>query len=326
MQNTETCNNTHIFEDYEYEIDDFAIESGFQFPRLKIGYRLHGELGRPLVVALGGISAHRGLAQAADGRKPWWADFVGPGKALDTSRYCVVSFDYLGGTGRTTGPDDAIWERGLTISTRDQAQILDCIRQDLGYARIHWLVGASYGGMVGLAYAADFPDELDRLTMISAGHRSHPMAQAWRYIQRQIVTLTRDTGNAAEGLALARALAMTTYRSPEEFGKRFEAFNEVKSYLEACGQKFVQVASEESFMCLSRSIDDHEIPLDKIRTQLDVIGVWEDRLVPPEILQEFAKAGYGHLNMLHSHYGHDAFLKEVDTLTALLNQCQEVCE
>ncbi|KUK41950.1 MAG: Homoserine O-acetyltransferase, partial [Thermovirga lienii] len=28
--------------------------------------------------------------------EPWWKDMVGPGKALDTSRYCVICFNVLG--------------------------------------------------------------------------------------------------------------------------------------------------------------------------------------------------------------------------------------
>ena len=34
----------------------------------------------------------------------WWDGFVGPGKALDTDRYCVICVNYIGGCYGSTGP------------------------------------------------------------------------------------------------------------------------------------------------------------------------------------------------------------------------------
>ena len=77
--------------------------------------------------------------------------------------------------------------------------------------------------MVGLAFAAEFGDRLDSLIAISAAHRSDPLATAWRSIQRQIVALGLRHGDATQALALARGLAMTTYRTRDEFAERFQA-------------------------------------------------------------------------------------------------------
>ncbi len=93
----------------------------------------------------------------------------------------------------------------------------------LGMQKLGAIVGASYGGMVALAFGERYPDRVERLVVISAADVAHPMATAWRSVQRSIVRLGISANQPAAGLELARALAMSTYRSPEEFAARFRA-------------------------------------------------------------------------------------------------------
>src|SRR5690606_21026311 len=82
----------------------------------------------PVVAALGGISAGRHVT--GDEPKGWWADIVGPGRALDTDRFQVLGLDFLGGSGQTTGPS-----RGQldfpSISAFDQVAILTALLDHL---------------------------------------------------------------------------------------------------------------------------------------------------------------------------------------------------
>ena len=73
---------------------------------------------------------------------------------------------------------------------------------------------------------------------------------------------------APEGLRLARALAMATYRSPEEFAVRFSGAPAridgrfqfpVESYLLARGDAYAATYVPEAFVCLSESIDLHQV-------------------------------------------------------------------
>jgi len=45
---------------------------------------------------------------------------------------------------------------------------------------------------------------------------------AWRGIQRRAVRLGIEAGRPKEGMKIARELAMTTYRTAEEFADRFD--------------------------------------------------------------------------------------------------------
>ena len=203
---------------------------------------------------------------------------VGPGLPVDTDRFRVLAIDWLG---KHSHPVPALDERikgtrssleGAgrypVISTRDQARALGHVLEALETGPVHTFIGSSYGGMVGLAFAAEFPDLVDRLVVISGAHRTHPMATAHRMVQRRIVGLGRANGSVDDGLALSRALAMTTYRSIEEFEGRFATPSvsvtgdhrfEVEEYLLAQGSKFCTRITPEAFLCLSLSIDTHYI-------------------------------------------------------------------
>jgi homoserine O-acetyltransferase/O-succinyltransferase len=276
----------------------------------------------PVVCALGGISAHRHVCLTEDPRKGWWSEVVGPGGALDTHSYRVLSFDYLGGSGDSSGPQPAV-----SISSYDQAEALVRLLDHLGVKSLAAIAGGSYGGMVGLAFAERFPERVSRLITIGAADRSHPLATAWRSVQRHIVSFATACGQPQEGLRLARALAMTTYRSPEELAARFSGavardgqrfVFPIEEYLFARGSDYAQRYRAESFLCLSESIDLHRVDAERVFVPTTVVAIREDQLVPLADLRALAaRLPRGHLREISSIYGHDAFLKESHQLRGI---------
>lgn len=307
------------------------LERGGTLDAAHVAYECHGDDTLPLVFALGGISAHRHVAAtAADPRPGWWDDFVGPGRALDTGRWRVVGIDWPGGRGASAGPmaDDRP-DAFPPITTGDQAAVLALLLDHLGVSRAHAIVGASYGGMVGLAFAARFPDRVDRVVALGAAHRAHPYATAFRAVQRRVIRLGQHAGRTSEAVALARALAVTTYRTAAEFGERFDGPGErrdgefrfpVERYLEHQGRTFAETFPPESFLRLSESIDLHDVSPSDIRTPTTLVAFEGDTIVPPEQVAALAHAipAPCTLHRVASRYGHDAFLKEVAALTPLL--------
>jgi len=295
---------------------------------------LEGPAGAPVVLVQGGISAGRHVcASAGDATPGWWDDFVGPGKAIDTKRYRALGIDYLGGQGASTGPANWHGEPPFpAITSVDQARATALLLEHLQIDRLHAWIGSSYGGMVGLALAADFPQKLERLVCISAAHHSDPMAMAWRSLQRRIVRLGLTHDLNGEALSIARALAMTTYRSRDEFQQRFSlepawqdgyARFPVEDYLAARGGDFTRKFTPEVFLLLSQAIDLHRVDPTRVHVPTLVVSVPTDQLVPPQQAQDLVAAlgRYGRLVSLPSLYGHDAFLKEVANLGPILQQC-----
>ena len=294
-----------------------------QLADIRIAWRMSGPEEAPVVCALGGISAHRRVCLTADPRDGWWSDIAGPGKPLDSDRWRILSFDFLGGSGESTGPVAGGGDFP-SISTYDQARALEQLLDALGIGALRAIAGGSYGGMVGLAFAERYPDRIANLLVIGAADRAHPMSSAWRSTQRRVVRFGIQTGHPEQGMELARALAMTTYRSAEEFAARFDGPAEqiegrfvfpVEQYLAARGRDYAAQYRPESFLCLSESIDLHRVDVARIFVPTTVIGIREDRLVPlPDIRAMVARLQQGRLHEISSVFGHDAFLKETDQL------------
>ncbi len=277
--------------------------------------RLYGPAGAPLIVVLGGISAGRYLCED---RRGWWSGIVGKGRVIDTTAFQVLGMDYLPGDAQAgTCPD---------IHPADQAAALDMVLQRLGITRVFALVGLSYGALVALSFAIASPDKAGRLALFGGAHRPLVMAAARRKIQRRIVRLAAKLGDAEAGLALARQLSMTTYRSADEFDARFACDPDAAgNYLEARGQAFAQIMSPARFCALSRSIDQHWIDPKKLSMPLYLSACEQDEICPPSLMHELAeKAPAAHaVHVFRSAYGHDSFLKDTAVMTAFLSTTLE---
>ena len=288
-------------------------------------YELAGPEHAPLIIALGGISAHAHVtATPSDPTPGWWNDIVGDGRAIDTTRYRVLGVDFVDGGRRTDGRPAA------TVTTHDQAHAVARVLDAIGVERVHAFVGASYGGMVALAFAEQYSERVERVVAISAPHAPHPMSTALRSLQRNIVKLGLESGRDRASLALARGLAMTTYRSALEFRDRFElpaivqthgdATFAVERYLAHHGERFAATWSAERFLALSLSGDLHRVNPAKITTPTVVVSAEGDAIVPGEQLEALAAAIAGPTRLIHlpSTRGHDAFLTEPDALGNIL--------
>jgi homoserine O-acetyltransferase/O-succinyltransferase len=307
------------------------LHHGGQLEGVRVAWRLAGRPHGPVVAALGGISAQRIVYSHGDARG-WWDGIVGPGRALDATRFRVLGIDFLGGSGTTTGPRSA--EKFPSISSYDQAELILRVLNHLGIARLHAIAGASYGGMVALAFGERFAERVEHLLVIGASDSTHPMATAWRSVQRRFVRYALSHGEGARGLELARALAMATYRSPEEFAARFRAAPEhvegefefaVERYLFARGADYAAQYRPEAFLCLSESIDLHSVDAARVHVPTTIVAVREDQLVPLADLRALCARlpSRAHLVEISSIYGHDAFLKEAGQLEPVFHHCLE---
>jgi len=278
-----------------------------------------GRPGAPVVVVLGGISAGRDV-------RGWWPGVVGEGRPVNTREFRVLGADFLDGGERADGRP----ERAVT--THDQAERIAAALDEHGVERVHAFIGASYGGMVALAFAERYPDRADQLVVVSAPAEAHPMATAWRSLQRRIVELGLETGRARDALAIARGLAMTTYRSAEEFGTRFAASRarpeagaeerDVETYLLHHGEKFAAWMAPSRFLALSLSSDLHRVDPARCTTPALFVAARGDTIVPREQSQTLHShwAGRSRLVETHTHTGHDAFLAEPQHVGALIHE------
>lgn len=279
--------------------------------------RVTGPAGAPLIVALGGISGDRFVCRSENGGPGWWRGLVGEGHAIDPARHRILGLDFAADPTGQSAP-----------STREQAEVLCAALDALGVARAAAIVGASYGGMIALAVAQHFPERVERIVVISASAEPHAAASATRELQRRVVALGLAAGNGAEALAIARGMAMMTYRTPDEFAERFTGglaspdpvgATEPGRYLRARGEAFHAVMSPERFLSLSASIDRHKVDPAAIACPALLVGASTDQLVPPAQMEALAAdLPNAELHLLDCLYGHDMFLKEAEKVGRLV--------
>ena len=151
------------------QIGDLPLQLGGVLPDARLAYITRGTLapdGRNGVLLTHGYtSSHLFIEGGAGSSEGPWGALVGPGSAIDTDKYFVVSSNMLGSsygstaprsrnpaTGRAYGPDFP----AITLSdiVGAQRRLLD----RLGVRELAAVVGPSYGGFQAFAWGVEFPD------------------------------------------------------------------------------------------------------------------------------------------------------------------------
>lgn len=324
------------------ELGPFVLEGGSTLQHV-VAYRHDGpgpDAPQVLIV--------HALTGSADAAGDWWEPLVGPGRALDTDRVGVLCANLLGGCYGTTGPKSSDPATGAPfgasfpeVSARDQARSLWALADALDIGRFALVTGGSLGGMVALEFALERPDAVDHVLPMAAPAATQGLALAWNHIQLELIERLGD-----DGLALARQLAMTTYRSELDFAGRFGRQREVdgrfsvSSYLDYQGTKLLSRFDRDTYRALVRVMDGHDVGRDRggvlaalrslaeAGTALTGLGITGDILYGPDqvtrLVSDAEAAGVrAAYRELRSGKGHDAFLIEWEQLTAILREALE---
>lgn len=313
---------------------NFQLESGEAFNGLKIAYSIYGDVNAEKTIWV--CHALSGNSLVAD----WWSGIFGEGRFFDFSKYRVICANVVGSCYGTTGPDD---EEDYTdyplITIRDMVNAHELLRDHLGIESIDILIGASLGGQQALEWAIKAPEVHKRLILIATNAVHSPFGRAFNEAQR--LALKADPtfgkqGGGEDGLSAARAIAMLSYRSYEDFKiKQADEADKTDdyrgaSYVKYQGDKFKSRFKAGAYYTLSKAMDSHdisrnrgglEIVLGEVNAETLVVGVDSDLLFPLSEQKFLAQhIPDAHLGVIHSQHGHDAFLIEYDQLIHLLDE------
>jgi homoserine O-acetyltransferase len=300
------------------------------------GYLLGPPLGTaPVVIVVGGITASPfPFGDPASGAEAWWPALQAPG-LIDPAHTTVLCPCWPGNGSTWRGFDDGALP---ALSALGLADLIAAWLDGLGCTAAVTYVGASLGGLVGIAFAARHAARCARLVTISAGLRPDGWGTATRHLQRELVRDGLRTGDVATGMIRARQLGMLTYRGRDELDTRFGVLvpeldrPPVAAYLDHHGERFAARFPVRTFLLLSEAIDRSHFGTDHraLRTELArvtadvlVVGVPGDLVFPlalqHELYRELQAVGAAcSLWKLDSEYGHDAFLADQVRLAALL--------
>lgn len=348
------------------DVGPLALEAGGHLPAVTLAYETWGELNPAgdnavlVLHALTGDSHVTGDAGPGHRTPGWWSEIVGPGRAIDTDRYFVVAPNVLGGCQGSTGPaspapDGRPWgSRFPLVTVRDQVAAEAALADHLGIDRWALVIGASMGGHRVLEWAATAPERVGAIAAVATGAATTADQAAWAHPQLAAIRL--DPGfhggdyydappgaGPHRGLAIARQIAHTTYRSATELDTRFGRLPQggeepltggrfaVQSYLDHHGTKLAARFDANSYLVLTQSMLSHDLGRDRggVRAALSqvtadalVIAVDSDRLFPPALSEDIAAGipGCGPVRYVHSTHGHDGFLVEHDQVASLVGR------
>lgn len=349
----------------------FQFESGAVLPQITIAYETWGKLNEQKDNVVLVEHALTGTTHAAssnfDPVEGWWEDYVGPGKAIDTTKYFVVCCNVLGGCSGSSGPSSINPQTGTRYglsfpisSIRDFVNSQKRLLDYLGIKKIVTVIGGSMGGMQALEWAAMYPEMVESIIPICSPGRAYPQSIAYRKAQRKAIMNDPDWrgGNyygisyPRKGIETARMMGFITYRSEQEFARRFcrnhhdkNLFDllgrfEVESYLEYHGSKLTTWYDPNTYLYLSKAMDLHDLGrgfksyeqgIQRIKAKTLVIGVDSDILFPnyqqKEIVNILSKTNpHVYYQEVKSIYGHDAFLIEVEQISSFIKEFLKTIE
>lgn len=340
----------------------FPLESGGVLSGVQVAYRTWGRLNPARDNAVLVCHAFTGWADL----ETWWEPLLGINQALDPNQDWIICSNILGSCYGTTGPTSIHPATGQPygadfpqITVRDMVRLQAQLITHFGIKSLKLVIGGSLGGMQVLEWAVAYPDRVRSLAVIAASGRHSAWCIGLSEAQRQAIYADPhwQKGNYSldrqpiQGLAAARMMAMSTYRSWDSFTHRFgrqtatvpDQFA-IASYLQYQGQKLIERFDANTYVTLSYAMDRHDITrpeltyeetLQAIQQPTLIVSIPSDILYPPVEQQELAKfIPHATFAWLDSPHGHDAFLMDMAALNQivrqfrqnlLLSESQDVC-
>jgi homoserine O-acetyltransferase len=220
----------------------FAFDSGRTIPGFTLRYEIYGRLnarGDNAVLichALSGDHHAAGVHSLKDRKPGWWNNLIGPGKAVDTTRYFVICTNCLGGCQGSTGPMSTDPETGRpygmnfpSVTIRDMVHADKRLLDHLGVTALHGVIGGSMGGQRVLQFGIEYPEFVRRLLPMATTAREGAQAIAFNAVGREAIMRDPDWNRGdyppgsgpRVGLAIARMMAHITYVSNESMSRKF---------------------------------------------------------------------------------------------------------
>eukprot|EP01062_Namystynia_karyoxenos_P059775 TRINITY_DN51199_c0_g1_i1.p1 TRINITY_DN51199_c0_g1~~TRINITY_DN51199_c0_g1_i1.p1 ORF type:complete len:380 (+),score=104.82 TRINITY_DN51199_c0_g1_i1:72-1211(+) len=326
-------------------IEELHLESGRVLAKAECRYRAWGKLNERRDNAIVVCHALTGNANL----EAWWGPLLGPGRPLDTNKYWVFCSNSLGSCYGSTGPASINPQTGRRygssfpfVTIRDMVRLQAASLEQLGVREIACVIGGSMGGMQALEWCIEVRNPRVRsLISLSSSGRHQPWQIGISECQRQSIKADPkwNDGNYSPddpprtGMAVARMMAMLTYRTHPAYWTKFGRgvhrasgqnrgmVFDVENYLHQQGLKFNERGFDPmAYVVLTRAMDSHDVErgrseyfqvLRSVQVPTLVASISSDVLYPAseqlELAEHIPNAQH---HMIESKEGHDGFLLE----------------
>lgn len=278
-----------------FELPSFTTQSGRTLKNVKVGWESYGTLNADRSNAIlichffSGNSHAAGKYAAADAAPGYWDAIIGPGKAIDTNKYFVLSSDTLVNlnTGdpktTTTGPASINPDTGKPyamdfpiVTIRDFIEVQKALVDSLGIRKLALVSGASMGALQTFEWAATYPDMVAKAMPVIGAAEADGNLIAWLDVWAAPIKLDANWnggdyyGKTPPNAGLAQALKIVTLhanhwdwansvfgrkiaKEGEEPGKAMANRFQIESVLQTAGEGRAKVSDANHFLYLVKA-------------------------------------------------------------------------
>lgn len=320
-----------IVEKKTFELPSYTTVGGKPIKNVKIGWQAAGTLNADRSNAIlithffSGNSHAFGKYAASDRAAGYWDAIIGPGKAIDTNKYYVLSSDTLVNLNTgvpnvvTTGPasinPDTGKPYGMTfpvVSMKDFVNVQKALVESLGIRKLKAVVGASMGALQAYEWAANYPEMVERFIPVIGHREADSYLVGWLNIWAQPIMLDpKWNGGDYYGKeppldGLKAALKIVSHHAnhwewtnkthphvPAEEGKdpaaAFENKFKVETWLDQTATARARISDANHFLYLVKANQLTSADPSKIKVPALVLYAPTDLVFPQLLVEETAK-------------------------------------
>ncbi len=146
----------------KFSLGDLKLESGEAIKDFSLSYVTHGTLNASKSNAILMVTSIGGNHHRID-------YLIGPGRALDPSKYFIICTDAIG-NGLSSSPSNSVMQPRMQFpkfNIRDMASSQQrLVAEKFGIKKLVTVIGASMGGMQALQWAVSYPEQVDSVVPI----------------------------------------------------------------------------------------------------------------------------------------------------------------
>ena len=241
-----------LVEKQRFTLDSFTTANGQVIAPVNIGWEAYGTLNSNKSNAIlithffSGSSHAAGKYRPDDAAPGYWDAIIGPGKAIDTNKFYVISSDTLVNANVfdhnviTTGPATVNPATGKpyalsfpVVTITDFVEVQKALLDSLGIKKLHAVIGPSMGSFQAIEWAVRYPDKVARLIPVIGSAfmdtYSAIKLQRWAYPILQDPAWHNgdyyDKGQPIQGLSTALAYITQDALHPDGFNPRYPAIS-----------------------------------------------------------------------------------------------------
>ena len=319
-----------IVEKKTFEMPSYTTVGGQTIKNVKIGWQSAGTLNADRSNAIlithffSGTSHAFGKYKADEKAAGYWDAIIGPGKAIDTNKYYVISSDTLVNLSPkapvvTTGPASINPDTGKPygmsfplVTMRDFVNVQKALIESLGIKKLKAVAGASMGGLQVYEWAAGYPEMVEKIIPVIAAAEPGAYLTGWLNVWAAPIMIDPKWnggdyyGKEAPNDGLAAALKIVTLHAnqwqwaekafglaPAEDGKSpasaMNAKFKIEAVLDAAGKARAAASDANHFLYLVKANQTYAADISTIKAPTLMIYAPSDLVFTAEIVEQGAK-------------------------------------